>query len=171
MEYVEGRSLRDILRDEGPLPAMTAARITAETAAALDFAHRHGVIHRDVKPGNVLITASGQVKVADFGIAANPTDAKQGLTQTGSVIGTATYFSPEQDPVGPLDAAPPGRVRVVAVVRLGLVLGLQLVEHRLRVERVGLGTGEDAGHVLAPAAGAALLGQALQLADDAAAEV
>jgi serine/threonine-protein kinase len=96
MEYVEGRSLRDIIREDGPLPAMTAARIGAEIAAALDFAHRHGVVHRDIKPGNVLITQSGQVKVTDFGIAANPTDAKQGLTQTGSVIGTATYFSPEQ---------------------------------------------------------------------------
>ena len=115
MEYVEGRSLRDILRDEGTLPAMTAARITAETAAALDFAHRHGVIHRDVKPGNVLITASGQVKVADFGIAANPTDAKQGLTQTGSVIGTATYFSPEQAQGYQVD----GRTDVYA---LGIVL-------------------------------------------------
>jgi serine/threonine-protein kinase len=115
MEYVEGRSLRDILRDEGPLPAMTAARITAETAAALDFAHRHGVIHRDVKPGNVLITAAGQVKVADFGIAANPTDAKQGLTQTGSVIGTATYFSPEQAQGYQVD----GRTDVYA---LGIVL-------------------------------------------------
>ncbi|MEX0665542.1 MAG: Stk1 family PASTA domain-containing Ser/Thr kinase [Acidimicrobiia bacterium] len=115
MEYVEGRSLRDILRDEGPLPAMTAARITAETAAALDFAHRHGVIHRDVKPGNVLITQSGQVKVADFGIAANPTDAKQGLTQTGSVIGTATYFSPEQAQGYQVD----GRTDVYA---LGVVL-------------------------------------------------
>src|SRR5581483_1089050 len=96
MEYVEGRSLRDIIRSEGPLPAMTTARIASEIAAALDFAHRHGVVHRDIKPGNVLITQSGQVKVADFGIAANPTDAKQGLTQTGSVVGTATYFSPEQ---------------------------------------------------------------------------
>ncbi len=115
MEYVEGRSLRDVLHDEGPLPAMTAARITAETAAALDFAHQHGVIHRDIKPGNVLITQSGQVKVADFGIAANPTDAKQGLTQTGSVIGTATYFSPEQAQGYQVD----GRTDVYA---LGVVL-------------------------------------------------
>jgi len=115
MEYVEGRSLRDILHDEGPLPAMTAARITAETAAALDFAHRHGVIHRDIKPGNVLITQSGKVKVADFGIAANPTDAKQGLTQTGAVIGTATYFSPEQAQGYQVD----GRTDVYA---LGVVL-------------------------------------------------
>jgi eukaryotic-like serine/threonine-protein kinase len=115
MEYVEGQSLRDILRTEGPLPAMTSARIAAEIAAALDFAHRHGVIHRDIKPGNVLITQAGQVKVTDFGIAANPTDAKQGLTQTGSVMGTATYFSPEQAQGYQVD----GRTDVYA---LGVVL-------------------------------------------------
>jgi serine/threonine-protein kinase len=96
MEYVEGQSLRDILRAQRTLPAIQAAAIGAEIADALAFAHRHGVVHRDVKPGNVLITPSGQVKVTDFGIAANPTDAAQGLTQTGSVMGTATYFSPEQ---------------------------------------------------------------------------
>ena len=96
MEYVEGRSLRDIIRAEGPLPAAASARIAAELADALAFAHRHGVVHRDVKPGNALITASGQVKLTDFGIAANQFDASQGLTQTGAVMGTATYFSPEQ---------------------------------------------------------------------------
>src|SRR5215831_15273284 len=96
MEYVEGRSLRDIIRTDGPLPATAAARISSELADALAFAHRNGVVHRDVKPGNVLITASGQVKLTDFGIAANQFDANQSLTQTGSVMGTATYFSPEQ---------------------------------------------------------------------------
>jgi len=96
MEYVEGESLRDVLRARGRLAPMQAARITAEIASGLDFAHRHGTVHRDVKPGNVLITPAGQVKVADFGIAANPADAASGLTQTGAVIGTATYFSPEQ---------------------------------------------------------------------------
>ena len=96
MEYVEGQSLRDILRGQGRLPAMDAARIASEIAAALDFAHRHGVVHRDIKPGNVLLTPQGQVRVADFGIAANPTDAAAGLTATGAVVGTATYFSPEQ---------------------------------------------------------------------------
>jgi len=96
MEYVEGRSLRDIIRAEGQIPAVASARIAAELADALAFAHRRGVIHRDVKPGNVLLTATGQVKLTDFGIAANQFDANQGLTQTGSVMGTATYFSPEQ---------------------------------------------------------------------------
>jgi len=115
MEFVEGRSLRDIIRTEGPLPAAAAARIAGELADALAFAHRNGVVHRDVKPGNVLITASGQVKLTDFGIAANQFDANQGLTQTGSVMGTATYFSPEQAQGHPVD----GRSDVYS---LGVVL-------------------------------------------------
>src|SRR3954447_6007897 len=94
MEYVEGRSLRDLIRSEAPLDANHAAEITAEIASALSFAHRNGVVHRDVKPGNVLLTRSGNVKVTDFGIAR--AGASDGLTQTGSVMGTATYFSPEQ---------------------------------------------------------------------------
>ena len=94
MEYVDGRTLSSILR-EGPLDAARAAGIGADVAAALDFAHRRGVIHRDVKPGNVLINNAGQVKVADFGIA-RAIGTSEDLTQTGSVMGTATYFSPEQ---------------------------------------------------------------------------
>jgi serine/threonine-protein kinase len=97
MEYVNGRTLADVLRTEGKLPAARAAQVASEVAAALGFAHRNGVVHRDVKPGNILVTESGDVKVADFGIArvANAgTDA--GLTQAGSVMGTAAYFSPEQ---------------------------------------------------------------------------
>src|SRR5256885_2941209 len=94
MEYVEGRSLRDLVRSESPLEPNQAAEITAEIASALAFAHRNGVVHRDVKPGNVLITPQGNVKVTDFGIAR--AGASDGLTQTGSVMGTATYFSPEQ---------------------------------------------------------------------------
>ena len=95
MEYVEGRSLAQIIRDEGVLHPDRAADITADTAAALGFAHRNGVVHRDVKPGNILIGRSGTVKVADFGIA-RAASASENLTQTGTVMGTATYFSPEQ---------------------------------------------------------------------------
>src|SRR5690348_8704065 len=94
MEYVEGRTLSQMVQ-RGPLDASQAASIGADVAAALAFAHRNGVIHRDVKPGNVLIDKSGQVKVADFGIA-RAVGTAEALTQTGTVMGTATYFSPEQ---------------------------------------------------------------------------
>jgi serine/threonine-protein kinase len=95
MEYIEGRTLGQIIRGEGPLMADRAAEIGADVAAALAFAHRSGVIHRDVKPGNVLIGPTGQVKVSDFGIA-RAANSDGDLTQTGAVMGTATYFSPEQ---------------------------------------------------------------------------
>jgi serine/threonine protein kinase len=95
MEYIDGQTLSSLIR-QGPLPPKRAAAIGADMAEALDFAHRRGVIHRDVKPGNVLIDQAGRVKVGDFGIARAVSNASEGLTQTGAVMGTATYFSPEQ---------------------------------------------------------------------------
>jgi serine/threonine-protein kinase len=95
MEFVDGRALSAVLREAGTLPPQQAATIGAHVAAALAFAHRHGVVHRDVKPGNVLITADGTVKVTDFGIA-RAMNTEESLTQTGAVMGTAAYFSPEQ---------------------------------------------------------------------------
>jgi serine/threonine-protein kinase len=95
MEYVEGRPLSAVLRDPDPMPPRQIASIGAGVAAALAFAHRHGVVHRDVKPGNVLITPDGDVKVTDFGIA-RAMNTEESLTQTGAVMGTAAYFSPEQ---------------------------------------------------------------------------
>jgi beta-lactam-binding protein with PASTA domain/tRNA A-37 threonylcarbamoyl transferase component Bud32 len=95
MEFVDGRALSAVLRESGPLAPQQAATIAANVAAALAFAHRHGVVHRDVKPGNVLITADGTVKVTDFGIA-RAMNTEESLTQTGAVMGTAAYFSPEQ---------------------------------------------------------------------------
>jgi eukaryotic-like serine/threonine-protein kinase len=95
MEFVDGRALSAVLRESGPLSPQQAATIGANVANALAFAHRHGVVHRDVKPGNVLITADGIVKVTDFGIA-RAMNTEESLTQTGAVMGTAAYFSPEQ---------------------------------------------------------------------------
>jgi eukaryotic-like serine/threonine-protein kinase len=113
MEYVEGRSLREVIRSSAPLPPPKIAEIGAEIAGALAFAHRNGVVHRDIKPGNVLITDGGRVKVTDFGIAR--AGAGEALTQTGAVMGTATYFSPEQAQGLPVD----GRSDVYS---LGVVL-------------------------------------------------
>jgi serine/threonine-protein kinase len=97
MEYVQGRTLADIMRVNGRLTSMQAAEIASEVAAALSFAHRNGVVHRDIKPANILIGSAGQVKVADFGIArAMNAPMESNLTQVGAVMGTATYFSPEQ---------------------------------------------------------------------------
>ncbi len=106
MEYVDGRSLAEILRNEGRLHPDRAATIAVDVAAALDAAHRQGMVHMDVKPGNVLITSEGQVKLADFGIAKALKDGSEtDLTvEDGTVMGTATYLSPEQaqgDKVGP----------------------------------------------------------------------
>ena len=97
MEYVEGRTLADVLRLNGHLNSVQAAEIASEVSAALGFAHRNGVVHRDIKPANILIGSNGQVKVADFGIArAMNAPTEKNLTQVGAVMGTATYFSPEQ---------------------------------------------------------------------------
>ena len=96
MEFVEGQSLADMARVSGPLPANRVAEISFAVAGALGFAHARGVVHRDVKPGNVLISRTGQAKVTDFGIARALSAPNEELTQAGSVMGTATYFSPEQ---------------------------------------------------------------------------
>jgi beta-lactam-binding protein with PASTA domain/predicted Ser/Thr protein kinase len=96
MEYVQGRTLRDIVKSEGRLPARRAMEIIADVCAALDFSHRNGIIHRDIKPANVMITPQGAVKVMDFGIARAIADNSATITQTANVIGTAQYLSPEQ---------------------------------------------------------------------------
>ena len=103
MEYVEGRTLRDIIRDEGPMDPARSAQLASEVAAALAAAHAQGIVHRDVKPANVLIAAgTGTVKVADFGIA-RAANVLQGLTMPGTVLGTASYLSPEQASGGVVD--------------------------------------------------------------------
>ena len=97
MEYVVGRSMADVLRSTGPLSPDRAAEIASDVAEALSSAHSAGLVHRDIKLGNIIVSDDGQVKVADFGIAtALAQRAGDNLTHIGSVMGTATYFSPEQ---------------------------------------------------------------------------
>lgn len=95
MEYVDGVTLRDIVHSEGPMPAKRALEVIADACQALNFSHQHGIIHRDVKPANIMISKAGAVKVMDFGIARALADANS-VTQTAAVIGTAQYLSPEQ---------------------------------------------------------------------------
>ena len=95
MPYVEGETLRARLERERQLPLDVALRIAVEVARALEFAHQHGVLHRDVKPENLLLTTDGSTMVADFGIA-RPWAETGGLTQSGMVVGTPAYMSPEQ---------------------------------------------------------------------------
>jgi eukaryotic-like serine/threonine-protein kinase len=96
MEFVNGRTLKEVLTAEGPLQPRRALEISADICAALEFSHRHGIIHRDIKPGNVMLTRTGQVKVMDFGIARALASGASTMTQTSAVIGTAQYLSPEQ---------------------------------------------------------------------------
>ncbi|MFV0260176.1 MAG: Stk1 family PASTA domain-containing Ser/Thr kinase [Acidimicrobiales bacterium] len=95
MELIDGYSLAEILEQDGTVEPGRAVDISRQVASALEFAHQQGTLHRDIKPGNILITPRGQVKVADFGIA-RPFDADDTLTDAGHVVGTAGYFSPEQ---------------------------------------------------------------------------
>ncbi len=96
MEYVDGVTLRDIVHTDGPMPPQRAIEIIADACQALNFSHQHGIIHRDVKPANIMISKTGAVKVMDFGIARALADGGNSVTQTAAVIGTAQYLSPEQ---------------------------------------------------------------------------
>ncbi len=102
MEYIEGQSLAQLLHDDYEFSQQQTIDVISDVASALHFAHENDVIHRDVKPGNILLSKTGQVKVTDFGIA-QAISAKENLTQTGTVMGTATYFSPEQARGLPID--------------------------------------------------------------------
>jgi serine/threonine-protein kinase len=103
MEFVDGHSCAELLRDKGPMPPRDAVEILCQACRGLDYAHRNGVVHRDVKPGNLLVNTDGVVKLADFGIA--KAAEQSDITKVGSVLGTAAYLSPEQargEPAGPL---------------------------------------------------------------------
>ncbi|WP_061961315.1 Stk1 family PASTA domain-containing Ser/Thr kinase [Demequina flava] len=96
MEYVEGHTVRDILKGDVAAPIDEAIEITSGVLTALDYAHHAGLVHRDIKPANVMLTPTGAVKVMDFGIARALADAGNTMTQTQAVVGTAQYLSPEQ---------------------------------------------------------------------------
>ncbi len=100
MELVEGRTLKEIVREKGPAPPEAAVDLTLQILRAARYAHKHGVVHRDIKPHNVLIDQDGRVRVTDFGIARAGTSD---ITETGSVMGTAQYLSPEQAQGRPVD--------------------------------------------------------------------
>lgn len=95
MEYVDGRLLKDVLAS-GPVEPAEAARIISQVLTALEYSHRAGVVHRDIKPGNIMITGSGQVKVMDFGIARAISESSATIAESTAIVGTAQYFSPEQ---------------------------------------------------------------------------
>ncbi|TDD23776.1 Stk1 family PASTA domain-containing Ser/Thr kinase [Kribbella turkmenica] len=96
MELVTGKTLRDLIREGRKIMPERALEITSGVLEALDYSHRAGIVHRDIKPGNVMLTPQGQVKVMDFGIARAVADTSSTMTQTAAVIGTAQYLSPEQ---------------------------------------------------------------------------
>jgi serine/threonine-protein kinase len=102
MEYLEGRTLKELLIARGPTPLAVAIDYARQILAALGFAHRHGIVHRDIKPHNVVVAPDGRLKVTDFGIARSGTSQ---MTETGSIIGTAQYLSPEQAKGAPVTPA------------------------------------------------------------------
>jgi eukaryotic-like serine/threonine-protein kinase len=119
MEHVDGHSCAEILRDQGALPPPEAVDILVQACRGLDYAHRNGVVHRDVKPGNLLRSHEGVVKLADFGIAKAAEDSE--ITKAGSVLGTAAYLSPEQ--ARGEKAGPPADLYALGVVSYQLLTG------------------------------------------------
>ncbi len=119
MELIEGGTLRELLRERGPMPPHAAAAVLAPVLSGLAVAHRAGLIHRDIKPENVLISDDGDVKIADFGLVRAMAEAK--ITSTSVILGTAAYLSPEQ--VGTGDASPRSDVYAVGILAYELLTG------------------------------------------------
>jgi serine/threonine-protein kinase len=119
MEYIEGDTLKEIIENEGPFDPDDVASLIEQVAAALDYAHARGVIHRDVKPQNILVTNEGLAKVVDFGIAKSP--GESALTDAGLTIGTAHYISPEQ--ASGLPATPSSDVYSLGIIAYEMLCG------------------------------------------------
>jgi serine/threonine-protein kinase len=119
MEYIEGSSCAEILRDEGWVEVDEGLNIIEQACEGLGYAHRHGVVHRDVKPGNLLRSREAEVKLADFGIA--KATEQSSITQVGSVLGTAAYLAPEQ--ARGEEAGPPADIYALGVVAYQLISG------------------------------------------------
>jgi eukaryotic-like serine/threonine-protein kinase len=119
MEYIQGASCAEILRDDGWLEVDEAISIIEQACEGLHYAHRHGVVHRDVKPGNLLRAREGEVKLADFGIA--KATEQSSITQVGSVLGTAAYLAPEQ--ARGEEAGPRADLYALGVVTYQLISG------------------------------------------------
>jgi eukaryotic-like serine/threonine-protein kinase len=119
MEYIQGASCAEILRDESWMEVDEALAIVTQACEGLHYAHRHGVVHRDVKPGNLLRSREGEVKLADFGIA--KATEQSSITQVGSVLGTAAYLAPEQ--ARGEDAGPSADLYALGVVAYQLISG------------------------------------------------
>src|SRR5919204_14630 len=94
-KFIDGENLKQVVEHEGPLDVRSALELAVGVARGLAFAHAHGLVHRDVKPQNVLLNGDGRPKVTDFGIARS-LDLDKGVTQTGTVLGTSSYIAPEQ---------------------------------------------------------------------------
>lgn len=119
MELIEGRNLKESIQERAPFSVPEAFAIAQQVASALDFAHKRGLIHRDVKPQNIMVTADGVAKVTDFGIARTASASQ--LTRTGMVIGTVHYFSPEQAQGKP--AGPPSDIYSLGVILYEMLTG------------------------------------------------
>ena len=128
MELVEGGTLRELLRERGPMPPHAVAAVLGPVLGGLAVAHRAGLVHRDVKPENVLISDDGEVKIADFGLVRAVAEAK--ITSTSVILGTAAYLSPEQ--VGTGDAGPRSDVYAVGILTYELLTGAHPVHRRHR---------------------------------------
>ena len=126
MELVDGKTLKELVTERGPLPPDVAVGLTEQVLRALGYAHRRGIVHRDIKPQNVIIDRDGQAKVADFGIA-RAGDTSE-MTQAGAIVGTMQYLSPEQAEGHPVDRR--ADLYSVGIVLYELLTGQRAVRRR-----------------------------------------